>query len=281
MNDPGLPRRLEGNEGRAYARLVEGAPAPLRAACDLRVERIAGAHVFVAGGGRETLLLNRVIGLGVEQPVTPSLLDELDRLYLRRGAPAYAFEVAPMAAPPELLDELRGRGFVPFKQTTMMWRGCADAPVAETSLTVRRVGTDHAAAFAALCGDVFGFGHPVPALLQASFGHPGTDHWLAFDGDAPVAAAMTVCFDDGSAWIGWACTLPSHRGRGAQSALAAAQLQGCSERGVRTVTLEAATGSRRRPSTSLRNYARMGWVAAYDRIVMLRRLGAASAGVCT
>ena len=71
MNASEICRLVEGNEARAYAALVEGASALVREQGGLRVRRVGGAYAFVAGGVRESLLLNRVIGLGVWEPLTP------------------------------------------------------------------------------------------------------------------------------------------------------------------------------------------------------------------
>ena len=265
---------VEGAEARAYAALVNGASAHLRESCGMSVHHVGGAHAFVASGVRDSLLLNRAIGLGVWVPFTPSLVDELDDLYRANGVTTYAAELAPVSGAGLTLDDLQRIGFVPFKQTTMMYRATEPLPKVESDLAVRRAAPADADRFAELVCSVFGFSTPFPALLRASFQQPRFQHWLAFDGDAPVAAAITVIFDDGVAWIGWVCTLPSQRGRGAQAALAAAQLRDCIDRGIRWVTLEAATGTIRRPSQSLRNYSRLGWSAAYDRVVHLRRLAA-------
>ena len=171
-----------------------------------------------------------------------------------------------------LPDVLQQMGFVAFKQTTMMYRANGPLPQVTSDLSVRCVGTEYAERFVDLCCTVFGLDDPFPELLMASFRQPRFRHWLAFDGDVPAAAAITIHFGDGVAWIGWVCTLTSYRGRGAQAALALAQMRECVDLGTRWVTLEAATGSKRRPSQSLRNYTRLGWTAAYDRIVFLRRL---------
>lgn len=272
MDESDICRMVEGNEARAYATLVEGAPAALRERYDLSVQRVDGAYAFVAGGVRDSLVLNRVIGLGVWQTSSKAQIECLDALYRAHGVATYALEVAPMGASGLTLQDLQGMGFVPFKQTTMMHRDCAPPAAAISDLAVRSVDAARAEDFAALCCSVFGFAEPFPDLLRYGFGRQELRHWMAFEGEHPVAAALTVEFDQGLAWIGWVCTLPSHRGRGAQGALAAAQLRECVARGIRCVTLEAATGTKKRPSPSLRNYSRLGWTQAYDRLILLRRL---------
>jgi GNAT superfamily N-acetyltransferase len=54
-------------------------------------------------------------------------------------------------------------------------------------------------------------------------GSPGFIHFAAFDGDNPVASALALVSGD-CAWLGFAGTRESHRGRGAQTALIAARV---------------------------------------------------------
>ena len=272
MTESEICSLVEGNEARAYVALVESASSGVQAQCDLSVRRVGGAYAFVAGGVRDSLLLNRVIGLGVWQSSTQAHVEELDDLYRAHGVETYAAEVAPVGVTGLSLQALQEMGFVPFKQTTMMYRDTAIPLTAVSSLVAREVNEAFADDFAGTCCSMFKFSDPFPDLLRNSFRRPDFKHWMAFDDDRPVAAAMTVEFEEGTAWIGWVCTLPSHRGRGAQTSLAAAQLRGCIARGVNCVTLEAATGTKKRPSQSLRNYSRLGWKAAYDRLILLKRV---------
>lgn len=264
-------RLVETSEARAYALLEECASQATRRSFGLSVERIGGAYAFLATGLKDSLLLNRVIGLGVEEPMTTDLIAQLDRHYREGGVMTYAAEVAPTGVRGPVMDQLLAAGFLPFKQTHMMHRRSDPVPEVSSDLQVCRVGFEHAESFVSLCRDVFGLAPPFSDLLRDSFGVRQQTHWLAFEGDTVAAAALTTRISDDVAWIGWVCTKPSHRGRGAQSALAAAQLRACQEDGIGWVTLEAAAGSKRQPSQSLRNYTRLGWCTAYQRVVMLRR----------
>lgn len=265
-------RLVETSEARAYTLLEERASHATRRSYGLTVQRIGGAYAFLATEVTDSLLLNRVIGLGVEEPVTPELIARLDRHYRDGGVMTYAAEVAPTGVQGAVTDQLLAAGFRPFKQTHMMHRRSDPVPEVSSPFKVLRVGPEHAEPFVSLCSDVFGLGSPFPELLRDSFDVRQQSHWLAFDGDSVAAAALTTRVSQDVAWIGWVCTMPSYRGRGAQSALAAAQLRACREDGIEWVTLEAAAGTKRQPSQSLRNYTRLGWSTAYQRMVMLRRL---------
>src|SRR5262249_54091422 len=128
----------------------------------------------------------------------------------------------------------------------------------------------HAVAFADLSCGIFGFNEPFPSLLRATFDCPAWQQWLAFDDERPVAAAITY-IEDQVAWIGWAGTRPGYLGRGAHGAITSAQLRGAGASDCHWVTLETATGTKNSPSQSLRNYRRLGWTAAYDRLVYVRK----------
>ena len=82
--------------------------------------------------------------------------------------------------------------------------------------------------------------------------------WIALDGDEPVGAAGLFAAD-GVAYLGFAGTLPDHRGKGAQNALLATRIRSAAELGCDVVVTE--TGERRddRPSSSHRNILRAGF----------------------
>jgi hypothetical protein len=274
MTDEEASCLVEFGEARAYARLVEGGTPALRERHGLGVHRVGSAYAFVAAGLRESLMLNRVIGLGLKEPATVEIFVALDALYRAHGLQNYAVELSPTATFGDGANDLRQLGFVPFKQTAMLYRSPGPLQARDCGLAIQQVGSARAADFAGVCCTVFGFNEPYPELLQATFQDPSWQHWLALDDDTPVAAAILSHFDDGVSWIGWVGTILPHRGRGAQSAITVAQLGACVDQGSRWVTLEASTGTKSRPSPSLRNYKRLGWTHAYNRAIYLRRLPA-------
>ena len=261
---------VEVSEARAYASLIECSPQSLRHQFGLQARQLGLGCALLGGGIANTLLFNRVLGLGLSDPASATDLDLLDSLYAASAVASYAIELSPSAQPSNLAEVLCSRGFVPFKQTSMMVRSCAPIEAPACALQVRRASAHEAGAFAALCCGVFGYAEPMPQILRATFDSPQWQHWIAFDGGSPVAAAMTYLRGD-TGWIGWVCTLAEHRGKGAQTALAAAQLRGAAEAGLQWVTLEAAKGSKAHPGQSLRNYRRLGWTTVHDRAVYLRR----------
>lgn len=268
-----VARRVELSEAHAYEHLIGGAAPDLVERYGLACQRIGLAVALVAPGFNTSLILNRVIGLGVGEPVTPDVLEAIDRLYAAAHANTYALEVGPAMEPANLASTLKERGFFAFKQTAMLHRRVEPIAAPVGAYRISRARPDQGPIFADLCVRVFGMDEPIRSLLEASFSGAHSvhwQHWLAWDGDLAVGAAMTHLAGD-VAWIGWVGTLASHRGRGVQSAITAAQLQAAHDSRCRWVTLETATGTAKRPNPSFRNYCRLGWEVAHHRLVFVHR----------
>ncbi len=268
-----MAQRAELGEADAYAQLVTGAPAALRVAHGLSVHEVAGSRIFIAGTVTGSLMLNRVIGLGLDVPFDDRQLAEIDALYRAHGVDSYAIELSPNALPDDLAGRLRASGFVPFKQMTLMARAVEPLTVTPAACEVRRVDAKWAEPFARLACGHFELAEPYVSLVRSTFASGNWQHWLAFLGDEPVATAMTHIRSE-DAWFGWVGTLAAHRGRGIQAAMTAAQLEAAREAGARWSTLETTLGPRRTPGASQRNYLRLGWLPLYNRTVYLRRTAA-------
>ena len=140
--------------------------------------------------------------------------------------------VAPRAQPAELEDWMRERGLEPGWGWMAFRRGVAGCSGRTTSLRLAEVDAETADAFGRVVAT--GYGLPdaiVPVCARAH--EVGWDCWLALDGDEPVAAAG-VYVAEGAGYLGFAATLPEHRGKGAQNALLAARIERARERGCDT-----------------------------------------------
>ena len=165
--------------------------------------------------------------------------------------------VAPEARPEALSDWLRDRGLEHGWSWMTFRREVDSAPEAATSLRLVRVGRGEATAF----GEIVATGYGLPdavAPWAASAHRKGWDCWIALDGDRPAAAAGVFIAED-VGYLGFAATLPEHRGKGGQNALLATRIQHARESGCDIVVTE--TGERRddRPSSSYRNILRTGF----------------------
>jgi GNAT superfamily N-acetyltransferase len=220
------------------------------------VEEARGATVLRFPNAPGSPMLNRAVGLGLDRPATEEDVDEV--LAAFRTTEAFYVAVAPGAEPRELPDWLAARGLEPGWGWMAFRRPAAPVPEAATSLRLEEVGDpDAARAFARIvCA-----GYGLPPQLEPDVARvPASEWqcWLARDGDEPAAAAA-MYVAEGAGYLGFAATLPEHRGKGAQSALLAARIARAAELGCDTVLTE--TGERREglPSNSYRNIVRAGF----------------------
>ena len=163
----------------------------------------------------------------------------------------------PTHDPPPSPHWLRDRGLEPGWGWMSFRRGVDPLPMPSTSLRLVRVGRAEAMAFGRIVAT--GYGLPEAVVPWAAQAHAiGWDCWLALDGDEPAAAAG-VFVAEGVGYLGFAATLPEHRGKGGQNALLARRIEHAREAGCDIVVTE--TGERRDdlPSSSYRNILRAGF----------------------
>ena len=216
---------------------------------------LGGVTVLRADAAPASPMLNRIVGLGVNEPATEAALDEA-LAAIGEDVTCYV-AVAPGAGPPELTGWLSDRGLERGWGWMSFRRGLDEIPEPATSLRLIRVGPAEAEAFGRVTATAYGL--PAAAEPWAAGAYvAGWDCWLALDGDEPVAAAG-VFAADGACYLGFAATLPEHRGKGGQGALLARRIRHARELGCDVLVTE--TGERRDdlPSSSYRNILRAGF----------------------
>src|SRR5690349_6313079 len=147
------------------------------------------------------------------------MIDRIVDLYRPHGV-RFAVQLSPTAQPAALPTWLAARGIQRGDSWLKFIRGVEPPPAARTDLRIAAIGPEFAAAYAETISTVFEMPPLFRPWAQANIGRPGWRHYLAFDGDQPVATAA-LFVRDGIGWLGEAGTLPVARGRGAQSALLA------------------------------------------------------------
>jgi GNAT superfamily N-acetyltransferase len=158
---------------------------------------------------------------------------------------------------PELERRRYERGYALMK----FERGAAPAPAVRTDLRVAR--TLDPEPFAQV---VVESGIPAePAGALAALVHePAWQCFVAWAGDEPAGTGL-LYVDAREAWLGVAFTRPEFRGRGAQTALLAARIDGARVAGATTLTTETGERTDGRPDQSYRNIVRSGFREAYLR----------------
>jgi GNAT superfamily N-acetyltransferase len=227
---------------------------------------LGGVTVLRAQAAPAIPMLNQITGLGVDEPATEELLDAA--LVAMGGDVSCYVAVAPEARPEALTDWLRERGLEPGWGWMAFRRGLEPLPAPETSLQLVRVGRQEATDF----GRIVAAGYGLPEAVVPWAAHAparGWECWLALDRDEPAAAAG-LYVEDGVGYLGFAATLPEHRGKGGQGALLAHRIERARELGCDVLVTE--TGERRDdlPSGSYRNILRAGFEEVAVRTNWLR-----------
>jgi GNAT superfamily N-acetyltransferase len=135
----------------------------------------------------------------------------------------------------------------------------------ETELRIAEVGAAHAEKWASVL--VRGFGMPEEGIAEMAAGVVGRPGWTAYgawDGDELVAAASLLITGQVADFSG-AATLPSHRRRGAQSALLAARARHAAAAGVKWLSAETGKPAQQGANSSLNNMLRTGFEIRYER----------------
>ena len=253
----------EFSEARAFSSLIGGAPERVKRQYGFSAAVLGGATALVAPSVTNSLNLNRVIGLDIEEPATDAILDQIAELYGRHNL-SYAIEVAPGALPSELPEQLRKRRLRRTVSTAMHYRAAQPVVEGTTEISVVRAEAKHGTLVADICCSVFRMPAAAHAAIEATREAAEWRHWLVYLGQQPIAAALSFV-KGGVAWLGWDATLPEFRGHRAQAALIARRVNDAVDRGCRFVTAETAVDTPARIDPSRRNYEKLGFVLAYER----------------
>jgi GNAT superfamily N-acetyltransferase len=141
---------------------------------------------------------------------------------------------------------------------------------ARTALRVGTLSAADAEVGARLVTDAFDLPSAASVLLASLVGRPRWHLFAAFDEDRPVAAAG-LYVSGPTAYLAFGATAPSHRGRGAQSALIERRLRVAFALGARWVISETGRASGVEPQHSYHNLTRAGLSPLCVRANWVRR----------
>lgn len=195
--------------------------------------------------------LNVVQRLRLRPEEVAPVVAELRGRFAAAGCPGVTWEVGASATPGDLVERLIGLGMVPEPREPLVTGMVLARPLPSpsTGVVARRVTTlDEFRIASAILHRAFGGeGDEDPAAVDAAFlRHTAAPHlarYLAWLGDAPVAAADALFVDAGVVMNGSA-TLPEARGRGAYRALIAARWEEGARRGTPVLITQAGAMSR-------------------------------------
>lgn len=225
-----------------------------------RILEIAGAVCGTIDGLEDVLMVNRVLGLGLERAARHDDLDRIEEFFGEAGTRFYV-SVSPTAAGlAELLEE---HGYRPGYSWAIFRRG-PEPYDAQTQLRVEEVGAEGAGDFGSVVTEAYGMPADATGAISAAVDRPGWHCFVTYDAAEPAGAAA-VFVHERAAWFGFAGTRPEHRRKGSQGALFAARIRKAAELGVRVLATETGALDPDRPSNSYRNIARGGFEERYVR----------------
>jgi hypothetical protein len=253
-------------EAEAWAELQINLPADFRTSLGIDVQHRRGGVLLIAGKS-PTLTINRVIGLGLAQPLTENELDEVIHDYAAAGAERFIVQWSPVAQPALAHDWFIAHGFtVLARPITKVYRraGAVHAIVADPLLSVTEIGPHDAQVFEDVVAAPLGVPEGLGPGIRSTIGLPGWRFYLVYDGHRPIAGAA-LYVKGHMAWCGLGATIESDRRRGAQAALLARRLHDAATDGCEWVTADTLAETAERASQSYRNMTRAGFTTLYDR----------------
>ncbi len=261
-------RAIERVEVHAWRDLFAAAPPLAASALGLAGRELGGAYALSAPT-LESLMFNRVVGLGMTRPVSDALLDAIVSHYGDRSAP-FEVNLCPLAEPGDLPARLKARGLdAPFHHVKWV-RGIQAAPPRAWTLRLERVKPRQTRAFASIAAEGFASGLPSARdWLAGSVGRTGWTHYVTWSGDEPVGCAAMFVHQDG-AWLCLDSTRATQRGKGSHSLLIAARIRDAAAAGCRWVSSDTGPNRPDADTTAWRNLQHAGFVAAYERRCWIR-----------
>lgn len=260
-----MTARLESIERAALVSLFDSADESLRSELGIAEFETGAAFAGLAAVlPASAIVLNRVIGLGLEGSVQEADVARLVDTYNAAGVARYFVHVVPGTDASALAGWLEGGGLEKTRGWMKFTRGTTPTPDVPTTLRVEKIGPERGGDFARIACAAFDLGEAAEPWMARLPQAPGWHAFMSFDGDTP-AGTGGLFIKDGIAWSDWGATAPEFRSRGSQSALLKARIdfaiaQGCTKIG--TCTGEDVPGD---PQHSYKNILKLGFEEAYVR----------------
>lgn len=244
-------QRAERIERQVVREIYVAAGAAEREQLGLELHEVDGATVLLARND-PNILLNRVVGLGVEQPARPGAVAAIRALFAERGIDEYFLHLHHAAQPASLHAEMGRQGLVASRGWVPFVRGASPVRASHTSLEVRRIGPEHAADFGRIAAECFELSEPAARVVANQIGRPGWFHFMSFSGDAPAGTGALFVEGD-TAWLDWGATDAEYRCRGGQRAVLCHRIDFATRLGCRLLLSETGEAVPGDPQHSYRN----------------------------
>lgn len=243
--------------------LYAAASVPLKQSLGLGLVEVSDALVSIATY-EPSILLNRVMGLGLDDPAEPETVSRIQDVFRQAGVERYFLHLHPAAKPDGLRDWIEAAGLVKRRGWMKFSRGRDAPPEPQSDLRVERIGPEHGDAFGRIAAEGFEMSEQAVPLLAGLADRPNWQIYLSFDGDTP-AGAGALYVEDGYGWLGWGATAPAFRKRGGQRAVLARRIRDALDLGCKMLFTETGEAVPDDPQHSYHNIEWAGFRADYIR----------------
>ncbi len=233
------------------------APLDVVESTGLQIQKFGEAFA-VAMPKQKDYPVNGTNATGIFEPATEALLDGYTAFFQKVGC-GFGVSVSPVSQPDALRDWLQERGYTRGGRVPILYRRAAyppPAPELPDGLRIKRIGPELALAWKETFGKMY-----VAYLtdwMTSLVGAPGRFHYLAFDGEIPVAASQ-MSVTDRVGFPHFTFVLPEYRGRGLQQAFTAQRIRDAAEAGCEWLASTADEDTPEEPGYSLRNLIACGF----------------------
>lgn len=231
------------------------------------------SYMSIIGGGfagaipdLDILALNRVIGLGVVQPITEKLLDNIIYFYQKAGSKRFFIQLVPQILDTMTVDLLKSKGFIHHNNWSKLVHDLNSVPHYNSSeLRVRELSGKDSRLFGKIIYQSFDWeDEKMIDWLACTVGKEGYKHYAVYKEDVPVSVGA-IHFMGKYASMAFAGTLPEYRGQGSQSLLLTKRLALAKEQKCRLAISETGQPMPDKPVKSFENMIKAGFKLVYQR----------------
>ena len=259
MKPEELARHLDQATAKDWLRTCQTAPEEIVESTGLRVQNIRNGAWAVTMPKQEHYPINGPVGVGIFEPASEPLIDELMRFY-REVDREFGIGITPTTLPLDLATWLIQRGFTISRRIPLLYRSVSQPSVPSATLPdglrIEQVGRDQAELWRDTFGSMWVW---YLAVWQAALiGQPGRFHYLVLDEKTPVAVSQMSTID-GVGFLHFSAVRKEYQGRGIQRALIAQRIEDAAKGGCEWVTSTADEDTPQEPGYSFRNLFACGF----------------------
>ncbi|MGA7932091.1 MAG: hypothetical protein WCA35_00790 [Kovacikia sp.] len=205
---PDLVLQLEMTEINAWIDIYKAAPTEYAQQYQLQVKHLESVVILLCKA-IPFRHFNSVMGLGLREPATEQLVDEVLEVFEQETINAFYIHLIPPCQPDSLADWLQSRNLKLLGSWDRIYRDGAPLLTSkspDSNFRVERVTSETASDWAGYIDSIYGL--PTKPWLMALVGRDGWHHYILRQGTEIVAARSMYLDSSGIAWLGIDAPVP-------------------------------------------------------------------------